>query len=156
VKPRVVAAIGVGFVVLVLGIVLLGPALLDVLAGPPRPPPIEPLAIKGVPPAPPPPAAPPPPVAPDAGAPAAVETAPPPVEEKPAPAGFLTLTTTPAGLKVAHRENELGKTPLKRVALPVGKQVLTCTDAKGRKKSLTVTMKEGKEQKLSVSWAKMK
>jgi hypothetical protein len=159
VKGKAIAGVAVGFVMLVTGLVLIGPTVVELIEGPQKPPPAQPIAPvaaqqRG-----------PPQVAaavPDAGS-AAVAVAPtepsaavePPPEKQEA-VGFVTITSVPAGLKVALEDKELGKTPLKRVALPVGKQALTVTDAKGRKKAAAVTVKEGKEQKLNLSWAKLK
>ena len=150
-----------GFVMLVGGLVLLGPTLVELVEGPPRPPPAQPIAPsapqeRGPPPAP---IA----AATDAGStqvavappPPVIET-PPPAPEKKDPVGFVSITSTPSGLSVALKGDELGKTPLKHVALPVGKQALIVTDAKGRKKSAVVTVKEGKDQKVSWTWAKLK
>lgn len=194
-KPRTLAALLGAFVVVLAGLLLLGPELIDLLAGPPAPPPVVPLGRPpgAIPapaaPAPPPaagsapaaaaapavPAAPPPaaPAAPagaaapspaEAAAPAApAEVAPP--EEPPAAArpaavvesqGYLTLAITPPGISVLHKGVELGKTPLRRVPLPAGKQALACVDARGKRKLLAITIKPGKELKVSLAWARMK
>lgn len=164
-KPAVVAAIAVSFVALLAGVVFFGPDLIDSVAGKPTvpapvpfkrtdfdntgtsTPPSAPLSASGS----------------DAG----VEPEPPPApvlppeESKPvkvaraSPVGYLTLSTVPSGIAVLYKGQELGKTPLQKHPMPIGKQAVAL-DLKGKRKNLMLTVKEGKEQKLSLKWDKLK
>jgi hypothetical protein len=159
VKPGLAIAIAVAFAALVAGMVLLGPELLDAVAGKPEvPAPVPfkksdfggagaaaPLSANGI----------------DAGTVVEAPTPPPPEEPKPArvvkapPVGYLTLTTVPPGIAVLHKGQELGKTPLAKVPMPIGKQAVAL-DHKGKRKNLMLTVREGKEQKLTLKWDKLK
>lgn len=143
---------GIVLALLVGGIVFLGPELIDRVSPPVRVPPPVPIQPTG-------PVAPPPDEvvsAPgDAGAADGIEVVPTPAEPE-APGGTLSLVTRPAGLKVLQGEAELGETPLDQVKVPVGRLDLTLVDAKGRKKTLKVLVREGQTTTVTTSWAKLK
>ncbi len=157
-KPAATAAIAIGFVALVAGVVFLGPTLVDAVAGAPAVPPPRPIApvarpAPELPPAPAPPVVTEPPSPPPSTPPPA-----PPPEPKPKkaePVGYLSLSTVPPGIAVLHKGTQIGKTPLKHHALPVGKQAVAL-ELKGQRKNLMLTVREGKEQKLNLQWAKLK
>lgn len=161
-KPAAMVGVGVAFAALIAAVVLLGPEVVVALSGPAEAPPPQKIALRP----PPAPAGPPSPAPADAGA--KVTEAPPPApapapepepEPEPAPkkgpVGYLTLTTAPPGIAVLHKGEEVGKTPLKRLELPVGKQALAL-DLKGKRKNIAVTVQAGKEQKVKLDWARMK
>lgn len=161
-KSKAVVGIAVAFAALIAAMVLVGPELVVALSGPAEAPPPQPIALQ------PPPAAPPQPPVPapvDAGAAAEAPPAQPEPEPEPEPSpepakkkgpvGYLTLTTTPPGLAVVHKGEEVGKTPLRRLELPVGKQALAL-EHKGRRKNIAVTVQSGREQKVKLDWGRMK